>query len=79
MLNWIMANSDQLIKLGSEVIAAAAIVTNLTPTPKDDTVLGKIYKVVDFVAMNSGKAKQLGSVAAAMAEANRLMDAESKK
>jgi len=40
------------------VIAAASIITSLTPTPKDDAMIGKLYKILEIAALNIGKAKQ---------------------
>ena len=40
------------------VIAIASIVCNLTPTPKDDVLIGKLYKIIETLALNIGKAKQ---------------------
>jgi hypothetical protein len=45
----------------SGIIASASAVAALTPTPKDDSVLGKIYRVVDFLALNIGHAKDAGA------------------
>jgi hypothetical protein len=45
------------------VIAIASITAALTPTPKDDKIIakfipiGKLYKVIDWLALNVGKAK----------------------
>ncbi len=44
-------------------VAAAAVVlassiTALTPTPKEGTILGKAYKIIDLLALNIGKAKE---------------------
>ena len=39
------------------LVMAASIIAALTPTPKDDGWVKKIYKVVDWVALNVGKAK----------------------
>ena len=79
MLSTIMSHADQILDIAAKTVALASAVAFLTPTPKDDTVVGKVYKVVDFCALNWGKAKQLGNVAAAMSEANRLMDAGNPK
>lgn len=45
------------------VIAVASGVAALTPTPKDDTLIAKIYRVIDGLALNVGYAKD-GSKAA---------------
>ena len=39
------------------LVMAASLIAALTPTPKDDGWVKKIYKVVDWVALNVGKAK----------------------
>jgi len=43
----------------SGIVAAASAVTALTPTPRDDRVVGKIYRVLDLLALNIGRAKDL--------------------
>lgn len=47
---WVIANSVELISFLFALHAAAAIVVNLTPTPADNAVLGKVYKVIEFLA-----------------------------
>ena len=42
----------------SGVIAAASGIAALTPTPRDDSVIGKIYRVIDLLALNIGHAKE---------------------
>lgn len=39
------------------IISIASIVAAITPTPKDDVWVGKLYKVIDWCALNIGKAK----------------------
>jgi len=38
-------------------IALASAVAAITPTPKAGSTLAKVYTIVDFVALNIGKAK----------------------
>ena len=40
-----------------EVIAGASVITAITPTPKDDRILGKAYKVLEVFGLVVGKAK----------------------
>jgi len=40
------------------VIAFASAICALTPTPKDDKILGKIYQCIELLALNIGKAKK---------------------
>lgn len=48
------------IAAGTAVVAAASAVAAVTPTPKDDRWIGKIYRIVDLLALNVGKAKDKG-------------------
>ena len=48
LLDWIY---DLVISV-SLIISAASIVATLTPSKKDDEWLGKLYKLVDLVALN---------------------------
>ena len=48
------------IQIASIVVSIASAIAALTPTPKDDLWIGKAYKIVDILALNVGKAKQLG-------------------
>ena len=40
------------------IVTVASLIAASTPTPKDDVWIGKIYKLVDLLALNIGKAKQ---------------------
>jgi|TARA_R100000426_G_scaffold54823_3_gene39417 hypothetical protein len=40
------------------VVCAASIICALTPTPKDDAMIGKLYKILELCALNIWKAKQ---------------------
>ena len=40
------------------IVTVASLVAASTPTPKDDVCIGKLYKLVDLLALNIGKAKQ---------------------
>lgn len=40
------------------VISVCSIIAALTPTPKDDEWLSKLYRFIDIMAINIGKAKQ---------------------
>jgi len=42
------------------IVTVASIVAAITPTPKDDVWIGKLYKFIDLLALNIGKAKQRG-------------------
>ena len=57
MINYIFENKEQIFGIATAIIAAASAIAALTPTPKDDTFIGKAYKVVDWLALNVFKAK----------------------
>ena len=40
------------------VVTVASLVAASTPTPKDDVWIGKLYKFLDILALNIGKAKE---------------------
>lgn len=46
------------IQIATMVVAVASAIASATPTPKDDEWVAKIYKIVDVLAINVGKAKQ---------------------
>tara|TARA_A200000159_G_scaffold103221_1_gene95949 strand:+ start:5236 stop:5415 length:180 start_codon:yes stop_codon:yes gene_type:complete len=57
MINYIIENKEQLFGVVTSVIAAASAIAALTPTPKDDTFVGKAYKVINWLALNVFNAK----------------------
>ena len=49
-----------LITIGlviSAIVFVASAIAAVTPTPKDDKWIGKLYKIIDVCALNIGKAK----------------------
>tara|TARA_Y100000310_G_C20360862_1_gene658911 strand:- start:409 stop:600 length:192 start_codon:yes stop_codon:yes gene_type:complete len=56
-MSWILEHKEALIGILTGVVAVASAIAALTPTPKDDTIVGKVYKVLDLLALNVGKAK----------------------
>jgi hypothetical protein len=57
MISYILENKEELFTVLTTIVAAASAIAALTPTPKDDTVIGKAYKIVDWLALNVFKAK----------------------
>lgn len=47
----------QYVEVALAIHFAASAICALTPTQKDDNILGKIYKVIEFFALAIGKAK----------------------
>jgi len=48
----------ELITTLTTIVTVASIIAASTPTPKDDEWIAKLYKFVDLLAVNIGKAKQ---------------------
>jgi hypothetical protein len=46
-----------IINLLTSAVALASAIAALTPTPKDDQWVAKLYKIVDLIALNVGRAK----------------------
>tara|TARA_R110002020_G_scaffold114283_2_gene262880 strand:- start:426 stop:611 length:186 start_codon:yes stop_codon:yes gene_type:complete len=46
-----------IIGLVTLIVTVSSIVAAITPTPKDDEWIGKLYKLIDALAFNIGKAK----------------------
>jgi hypothetical protein len=57
IVTWILENKLELIHAVTAIVAAASAVAALTTTPKDDGWIAKAYKLVDWLALNVGKAK----------------------
>tara|TARA_R100000544_G_scaffold34872_1_gene21906 strand:- start:2832 stop:3026 length:195 start_codon:yes stop_codon:yes gene_type:complete len=51
-----------LLTLVTTMVTVASAVAATTPTPKDDELIGKLYKFVDLLALNIGKAKEQAPV-----------------
>ena len=48
----------EIINYITWIVTAASAIAASTPTPKDDAIIGKIYKAVDLLAINFGRAKE---------------------
>ena len=51
-----------LVQWITTIVTVASIVAASTPTPKDDVWIGKLYKFIDLLAVNIGKAKEQAPV-----------------
>jgi len=60
MLQTIIDNSDIIISTLTGIVTIASIIVAGTRTPSSDTVMGKIYKAVEFLSLTIGKAKEKG-------------------
>jgi len=46
-MSWILEHKEALISILTGAVALASAIAALTPTPKDDNWVGKIYKVIE--------------------------------
>jgi len=53
-----MGMIGELVGIIKGVVCAASIIRSITPTPKDDALIGKLYKILEIAALNIGKAKE---------------------
>lgn len=47
-----------LLEAAFALIAAASVVTAATKTPRDDEIVGRLYRIVEILALNVGRAKE---------------------
>mgnify|MGYP003640729189 CR=1 FL=1 len=57
-MEYIRENWEQILAVLTGVVATASAIAALTPTPKDDGIVKKLYKLIDLLAFNVGKAKE---------------------
>ena len=57
MLQAILSVIPDWIEALSLLVASASVIAATTTTPVDDSYLAKAYKIINFLAINFGKAK----------------------
>lgn len=57
MLAYIIANPERILSAATGVVTICSIVTAHTETPAPETVLGKLYRIIEVLAIVVGKAK----------------------
>lgn len=60
ILNRLMENADQIISVLGSIVILCSIVVAGTKTPDPNTIWGKLYRVVEFLALVVGKTKDKG-------------------
>lgn len=50
MIDFVTGNVDAILAVVVALHGLALAIVNLTPTPRDDEIVGKAYKVVEFLA-----------------------------
>ncbi|MGE4259204.1 MAG: hypothetical protein AB7F19_07670 [Candidatus Babeliales bacterium] len=57
MIDWIMTHLNDIITWATAVVTGASALAAATPTPKDDSALASIKKVINWFALNVANAK----------------------
>jgi len=57
-MSWLLSHYDEVLELLGALSIAAALFAKLTPNSKDDEVVGKVKKVLDFVSLSLRKQKE---------------------
>ena len=56
-MTYIQENWESILGILTGIVAIASAVAAMTPTPKDDGWVKRLYKLLDLLAFNVGKAK----------------------
>ncbi|MBF0453691.1 MAG: hypothetical protein HQL72_02600 [Magnetococcales bacterium] len=48
---------EAIIEIVTAAVTLASTIAAVTKTPEDDNWVGKIYRILDFLALNVGRAK----------------------
>lgn len=57
-MQFVQSNWEGIVLILTSAVALASAVAALTPTPKDDGIVKKLYALIDTLALNVGKAKE---------------------
>ena len=57
-LKYAQENWEEILAILTGAVALASAIAAMTPTPKDDGFVKKLYKLIDLLALNVGKAKE---------------------
>lgn len=49
---------ENIYTIFASIVTIASAITATTNTPKDDNIVGKIYKIIEFFALVNDKVKQ---------------------
>jgi hypothetical protein len=62
MIETLLSNQAEIIEAVMAVVVLASLLVAGTKTPDPSTVLGKVYKVVEWASLTFGKTKETGVV-----------------
>ncbi len=50
-MDWILAHYADILAVVGAVVSLATVIVGLTPTTKDDEILGKIVRILDYISV----------------------------
>ena len=56
-MEWFSENWDNVIGIATSVVGIFAIISTMTPNPKDDKIVSQLLKFINFLGANFGKSK----------------------
>tara|TARA_R100000234_G_scaffold106277_1_gene76828 strand:+ start:17 stop:199 length:183 start_codon:yes stop_codon:yes gene_type:complete len=57
MITYILENKAELISIATAVVTAASLISAMTPNKTDNKITGILLKLINWLALNVGKAK----------------------
>ena len=57
MITYIIENKAELISIATAVVSAASLISAMTPNKTDNKITGIVLKLINWLALNVGKAK----------------------
>ncbi|MAU88406.1 MAG: hypothetical protein CMC40_00680 [Flavobacteriaceae bacterium] len=57
MISYIIENKEELIAIATAVVTAASLISAMTPNKADNKITGILLKLINWLALNVGKAK----------------------
>ena len=61
-MEWISENWENVIGIATSMVGCFAIISTMTPNPKDDKIVSQLYKLINFLGANFGRSKNEGIV-----------------
>lgn len=58
MFELLLNNADTVISTATGVVSIASVIVAATDTPPPETKLGKLYRILEILALVVGKAKR---------------------
>ncbi|MAH47845.1 hypothetical protein CMI37_18635 [Candidatus Pacearchaeota archaeon] len=60
-MEWLSANWENVIGMATSMVGAFALLSTMTPNPRDDKIVGYLWKLINFLGANFGKSKNEGT------------------